>query len=71
MSRLENAKIRLDAAIERLENAVERRHAPGDIGTTEAVRQAREDYAALKTVVDTVRAGIDDAIAKLEATLDN
>lgn len=75
MSRLEQARKRLDVAIERLESAIGAQAAAtaangGDAELAVALEKARADYAALKDVTATVRARLDGTIERLENVIE-
>jgi len=72
MSRLDDAEIRLSAAIDRLEAALAR--APRDSGDPEmaaALAQARTEYAALRERADAAGGRLDETIGRLRAILDD
>lgn len=72
MSRLDDARKRLEQAVDRLEAAVEAnlRSPEPDEKTLEALHRARSDYAALKQVTENVRGRLDTTIHRLENMLD-
>lgn len=68
MTRLEAAQNRLEAALSRLEAALAR--APEQDGDLAAeLQRAREDYAALKDLTDTVAGRLDGTIEHLRRLL--
>ncbi|MDJ0950840.1 MAG: hypothetical protein QNJ94_18165 [Alphaproteobacteria bacterium] len=73
MSRLEESKRRLEAALDRLEAVVEGRLKSNglDAKAQEDLHTARADYAAVKQTTDMVRSRLDDTIHRLEAVLES
>lgn len=78
MTRLKQAKERLDKAVARLEAASLARSAAGGNGKmheklaeglAEALQATQSEYAALKETTQTVAGRLDDAIARLRAIL--
>lgn len=73
MTRLEKITARLDGAIARLEKAIQAGAGAADEShreTAEALRRAREDYAALRQTTDAVGVELDHTMARLRAVLD-
>ena len=71
MADLDQAAQRLQAALDRLEQAIDARaEGGGDDGDLrEALESARAENDRLKQVADTVAGRLDDTIARLQATL--
>ncbi|MCK4868674.1 MAG: hypothetical protein KAT39_11530 [Alphaproteobacteria bacterium] len=70
MSRMENAVARLDAAVARVERAAANSKSAGtDLELAAELRQAREDYAALKDKSDGAAHRLDLAIVRLNGML--
>ena len=70
MSRIEEALARLDAAVARVERAgAKARPAGTDLEMAAELRQAREDYAALKGKTNGVAERLDAAIGRLNGIL--
>jgi len=68
MTRLEAAQSRLEAALARLEAALVRSPAP-DSDLAIELERARQDYAALKGLTDTVARRLDRTIERLRRLL--
>lgn len=70
MSRIETAVARLEAAVARVEKASARAESAGTgLELAAELRQAREDYAALKGKTDGVAQRLDTAIGRLSGVL--
>ncbi len=72
MARLKQATLRLEAALDSLEQAVESRAADGG-GETElrvALNSARQENAALQDAAGAVAARLDKTIKRLKTTLE-
>ena len=72
MAELDQAAQRLQAALDRLEEAVAARAGTGggDAELQRALKAARKENQQLKKITDTVAARLDGTIAQLKATLD-
>ena len=70
MSRLDDALARLDAAVARIEKASANAKSAGtDLELVAELRQAREDYAALKGKADGAAQRLDATIGQLNGIL--
>ncbi|MDB5406717.1 MAG: hypothetical protein JWL84_1629 [Rhodospirillales bacterium] len=75
MGKIENAALRLEAAVARLEKAVERRGDRGVEDTAESRRlvadlaAAKDNYAALEATTTRVASRLDATIERLNAAL--
>lgn len=70
MSRMEEALARLDAAVARIEKASANAKSAGtDLELAAELRQAREDYAALKGKADGAAQRLDATIGRLNGIL--
>ena len=70
MSRIEEAIARLDAAVARVERAGANTKSTGtDLEMAAELRQAHEDYAALKGKADRVAQRLDATISRLNGIL--
>ena len=71
MAELNQATQRLQAALDRLEQAIDARvaGADGDGELRQALESARAENDRLKQVADTVAGRLDDTIARLKATM--
>ncbi|MBE9553107.1 MAG: hypothetical protein IMF05_06575 [Proteobacteria bacterium] len=70
MSRMEEAMARLDAAVARIERAGANAKSAGtDLELAAELRQAREDYAALKGKTDGAAQRLDATIGRLNGIL--
>ena len=70
MSRIEDALARLDAAVARVEKASANAKPAGtDLELAAELRQAREDYAALKDRADGAALRLDATIGRLNGIL--
>jgi hypothetical protein len=70
VNRMDVALARLEAAVSRLERASAKHNADDSPEVTAELRQAREDYAALKQKTDGVANRLDAAIGRLSGLLD-
>ncbi len=74
MAQLDRATKRLQAALDRLERAVESRAGggggDGEAGLRAALEAARQENAALQDAAGTVAARLDKTIERLKATLE-
>jgi len=74
MTRLEEARKRLEQAVTRLEAAVQasgRKQTTGTTETSEALEEARRESAALRDVAATVGDRLDAAIERLKVVVDS
>lgn len=75
MSQLDEASARLDAALDKLENAVRNRQpeadqaGQGDAALEAELAKLRADFAALQETSSTVSRRLDDAIGRLKGVL--
>jgi len=70
MNRIEEALARLDAAVARVERADAKAKSTGtDLEMAAELRQARDDYAALKGKADGAAQRLDATIARLNGIL--
>lgn len=70
MSRMEEALAKLDAAVARIEKASAKATSAGtDLELAAELRQAREDYAALKGKADGAAQRLDATIGRLNGIL--
>lgn len=75
MSQLDEASARLDAALDKLENAVRNRQSEagrdgqGDAALEAELAKLRADFAALQETSSTVSRRLDDAIGRLKGVL--
>lgn len=70
MSQLEEAAKRLQAALDRLEHAVETGAGSGDAALREALERARSENEALQDVAETVADRLDATIDRLKSSLE-
>lgn len=74
MTRLEEARRRLEQAVTRLEAAVEasgQNQTPATAETNEALEEARRESAALREVAESVGSRLDAAIERLKVVVDS